>query len=57
VVPIQEQDTRPEIDRLFVLIGEVLIEASKQQLLDSRVPLGAAQRLGRSRVGTKVIVG
>ncbi len=57
VVPIEEQDTRPEIDRLFVLIGEVLIEASKQQLLDSCVPLGAAQRLGRSRVGTKVIVG
>ena len=57
MVSIEEQDTRPEIDRLFVLIGEVLIEASKQQLLDSCVPLGAAQRLGRSRVGTKVIVG
>jgi hypothetical protein len=57
VVPIEEQDTRPEIDRLFVLIGEVLIETGKQQLLDSCVSLGAAQRLGRSRVGTKVIVG
>ncbi len=57
VVPIEEQDARPEIDGLFVLIGEILIEARKQQLLDSCVPLGAAQRLGRSRVGTKVIVG
>ena len=52
VVPIEKQDARPEIDGLFVLIGEIQVEAREQQLLDPRVALGAAQRLGR-RVWTK----
>lgn len=57
VVTIEEQDARPQVDGLFVLGGEILIEAREQQLLDSGVPLGAAQRLGRSGVGTKGVVG
>lgn len=57
VMPVEEQHPRPQVDRLLVLRSEVLIETGEQQLLDSRVPFGAAQRLGGSGFGTKRIVG
>ena len=34
VVAIEKQRARPDVDRLFVLAGEVVIEAGEQQLLD-----------------------
>ena len=53
VVPIEEQHARPEVDRLFVLTEEVLVEPGKEQLLDARITLGCAQRIRSVRVGTE----
>ncbi|MGH9174217.1 MAG: hypothetical protein ACRD1H_07655 [Vicinamibacterales bacterium] len=47
VVAVEEQDARPEIDRLFVLVGKVKVETGEQQMLNPGVALGAAQRLSR----------
>lgn len=57
VMTVEEQNAGPQVDGLFVVAGEVLIETREQQLLDSCVPFGAAQRLGGSGFGTKRIVG
>ena len=53
VMPIEEQDARPEIDRLFVLAEEILVEPGKKQLLDARIAIGCAQRVRCVRVGTE----
>ena len=45
VVAIEKQHARPEVDGLFVLTGEVLVEPGEEQLLDAGVTLGVAQRL------------
>ena len=42
VVAIEEQDARPQVDGLVVVVGEVVVEAGEQELLDPRVPLCAA---------------
>jgi hypothetical protein len=55
VMAIQEQDSRPEIDGLFVLTGEVFVEACEEQLLNPLITLGAAQRFGRGQLGTQRI--
>ena len=41
VMPIEKQHARPEVDGLFVVAGEVLVEAGEQELLDPRVAIGA----------------
>jgi hypothetical protein len=43
VAAIQEQCARPDVDRLFVLGREVVIEADQQQLLDLRVAFRAGR--------------
>jgi hypothetical protein len=53
VVPIEEQHARPEVDGLFVLTEEVLVEPGKEQLLDAGITLGCGQRLRSVRVGTE----
>jgi hypothetical protein len=55
VLAIEEQHARPEIDRVFVAVGEVFVEPGEQQLLDPRVAFDAAQRLCGTRVGTQRI--
>ena len=53
VMPIEEQDARPEVDGLFVLAEEILVEPGKKQLLDAGITLGCAQRVRCVRVGTE----
>jgi hypothetical protein len=41
VRPVEKQHARPEIDGLFVLTREVVIEAGHEQMLDPRLVIGA----------------
>jgi len=50
VPSIEEERTRPDVHRLVVLSGEVLIEAEEQELFDLRVAIGF--RFGIERSGT-----
>ena len=47
VVPVEEQDSGPEIDRRLEVAGEVLIETCDQQLLDARVLAIGSGGIGR----------
>ncbi len=38
MIPIQEQRSGPDVDRLLVLSREVMIQTNEQELLDLRVP-------------------
>jgi hypothetical protein len=40
MIAIEEERARPDIDRLFVLRGEVVIEAGEEQLFDLGVAIG-----------------
>src|SRR5207249_4259685 len=44
---IEEEDARPDVDRVVVLRGEVMIEAGEQQLLDLGVTIRARRDLER----------
>ena len=55
VLPIEKQHAGPEIDRVFVALGEVFVEAGEQQMLNPRVTFGTAQRLSGTHVGTQRI--
>jgi hypothetical protein len=48
MMPVEEQDARPQIDGRFEVAGEVLIEAGDEQVLDARV-LGGRTRTARVR--------
>ena len=50
VLPIEKQHTSPEIDGVFVAVGEVFVETGEQQLLDPRIAFRASKRLGRTRI-------
>ena len=43
LAPIQEQHARPDVDRLFVVAGEVVIEALEEKLLDASVAVGTGE--------------
>ena len=51
MMPVEEQRARPDVDRLIVAPGEVLIEPVEQQLLDLGIPI----RLRRGMNGGGVI--
>src|SRR6188472_1539782 len=46
---IDEQRSRPDIDREFVLTGKVMVEPAQQEFLDARfsIPLGSERVGGR----------
>jgi hypothetical protein len=50
VLPIEKQDAGPQIDGVFVAVGEVFVETAEQQLLDPRIAFRAGKRLGRTQV-------
>ena len=50
MLPIEEEDTSPEVDCVFVALREVLVEAGEEQLLDPRVTFRAAECLGWTHV-------
>ena len=53
---IEEQRARPDVDRLFVLGGEVVIEAEQQQLLDLRIAIRVRRAVERAfGIGAKRI--
>src|SRR5262249_38722594 len=39
MIPVEEQRSRPDVDRLIVLSGEIVIEAGEEQLLDLRLTI------------------
>ena len=43
VAAVEEDDARPDVDRLLVVAGEVVVEAGEQELLD----VGVAVRIRR----------
>ena len=45
---IEEQRARPDVDRLFVLGGEVVIQAEQQQLLDLRIAIRLRRAVERA---------
>ena len=44
VIPVEENDARPDIDRLFVVFREVMIEAGDEKFFDARRALGIGVR-------------
>ena len=48
VAAIEEQRARPDVDGLFVLRGEVVIEAGEQQLLDLRIAIAVGRAIERA---------
>jgi hypothetical protein len=57
VLPIEEQHSAPEIDRVTITVREVLVEPRQQQLFDPRIAFERAQRLGRWAFGAQRIHG
>jgi hypothetical protein len=56
VASIEEQRARPDVDRLLVAGGKVVIEAGEQQLLDFRVAITVRRVVDRAcAVGAKRI--
>ena len=57
VTTIEKERPRPDVDRLFVLGREIVIEAGQEELLDLRVPIQLpssvvrVRRTGRQRIG------
>jgi hypothetical protein len=51
---LEERDACPDVDRLFVIAAEVVIEARQQQVLDARGAIGVAG--GADSVGTLLSV-
>ena len=51
VIPIEKQRARPDVDRLRVMAGEILIEAREQKTLDFGVTLGVAVDRGLTLIG------
>ena len=49
VAAIEEQHAGPEIDGLFELAREIVIETRDEEILDSRLIFGARRRLGAAR--------
>src|SRR5438105_3688091 len=45
VIPVEENDARPDIDRLFVVFREVMIEAGDEKFFDARRALRIGVRL------------
>src|SRR5207247_4273925 len=53
---IQKQRPRPDVDRLFVLAGEIMVETPEEELFDLRITIGILRAIERARpVGTKRI--
>jgi hypothetical protein len=48
VAPIKKERARPDIDRLFVSLGKVMIEAGEQKLLDFRVAISLRRVVDRA---------
>jgi hypothetical protein len=46
VTTLEERDTGPDVDGLFVTAAEVLIETGQEQLLDASSAVGLARRPG-----------
>ena len=44
VAAFEKRDPRPDVDRLFVVTAEILIETRQQEFLDARGTIGLAQR-------------
>jgi glutamate formiminotransferase len=49
MIAVQEQCSRPDVDRLIVLSGEIVIEAGEEQLLDLRFAIRFRHGLMRAR--------
>ena len=51
---IQKQRPRPDVDRLFVLAGEIMVETPEEELFDLRIAIGIRRAFERAgTVGTK----
>jgi glutamate formiminotransferase / 5-formyltetrahydrofolate cyclo-ligase len=49
MITVEEQRSRPDVDRLIVLSGEIVIEADEEQLLDLRLTIRFRHGLMRAR--------
>src|SRR5438067_703051 len=47
MTPIEKQRTGPDVDRLLILRGKVVVEADEEQLLDLRIAIGFQRTIVR----------
>ena len=47
MTPIEKQRTGPDVDRLLILCGKVVVEADEEQLLDLRIAIGFQRTIVR----------
>ena len=48
VMALEKDDARPDVDGLFVLRGEIVIEADQQELFDLRVAIRVRRGIERA---------
>ena len=52
---IEKEDARPDVNRMLVTSGEVMVQAGQKQLLDACIALVSGQRICGGKIGSRGI--